>query len=120
MPGVNGAVKDNKFKDMRFVTTGLFPEVGGGGGLSLGNDKTKKMIESFGGRVTSSISGKADYIIIRKEPGSSKVSAARNRGVVMLDLRQLRQLLLGKTELEALKGAPPHLNARSRKWTLQS
>ena len=64
-----------------FVTTGVFPEVGGGVGLNLGKDRVKKMIESFGGRVTGSVSGKTDYLVVGKEPGMSKVSQARDRGV---------------------------------------
>lgn len=42
----------------KFVLTGLFPEVGGGSGLNLGKDRMIQMIESFGGQVTSSVSGK--------------------------------------------------------------
>jgi len=53
----------------RFVLTGVFPEVGGGCGLSMGKEKVKAMIESFGGRVTSAVSGKTDALISGKEPG---------------------------------------------------
>lgn len=45
------------------VLTGTFPEVGGGFGLNLGKDKTRAMIEKFGGRVTSAVSGKTDLLI---------------------------------------------------------
>jgi hypothetical protein len=30
------------------VLTGIFPEIGGGSGLSLGKDRLKAIIESFG------------------------------------------------------------------------
>ena len=56
-PGVNGAVA-GALDGKRFVLTGVFPELGGGAGLTLGKDKMKKMIESFGGKVTGSVSGK--------------------------------------------------------------
>merc|ERR1712003_561960 len=44
-----------------FVITGTFPEVGGGAGFQLGKDRVKKMIQSFGGKVASSISDRTDF-----------------------------------------------------------
>ena len=44
--------------------TGIFPELGGGGGLDLGKDRCKAMVEAFGGRVTGSVSGKTSYLIV--------------------------------------------------------
>merc|ERR1712238_32771 len=70
--------------DKTFVMTGLFPEVGGGAGLSLGKAKVKLLIESFGGRVTSAISGKTDFLIVGKKPGMSKVSKARARSKIVM------------------------------------
>jgi NAD-dependent DNA ligase len=106
-PGENGAVENTKLKDKRFVMTGTFPEVGGGAGLGLGKDKTKKMIESFGGKVTSAVSGKTDYLIIGMEPGASKVGKAKSKGVTMMDLRTIQQLLMGETDFENIDLAPP-------------
>lgn len=56
-PGINGAIA-GLFNGKKFVLTGVFPEVGGGSGLSLGKDRMTHMIESFGGKVTGSVSGK--------------------------------------------------------------
>ncbi|CAB9505460.1 DNA ligase [Seminavis robusta] len=84
MPGRNGASDETVFKGKTFVLTGLFPEIGGGGGLDLGKGSVKAMIESFGGRVTGSISGKTDCLVVGKEPGMSKVSKARDRAKVKL------------------------------------
>jgi BRCT domain type II-containing protein len=56
VPGMNGA-KACSLKGKTFVLTGIFPEVGGGQGLNLGKDKVETMITSFGGTVTSAISG---------------------------------------------------------------
>ena len=53
-PGVDGSI-EGRLQDVRFVATGLFPELGGGEGLKLGRDNLKRMIESFGGKVTGSI-----------------------------------------------------------------
>ena len=48
------------------------------------------MIESFDGRVTSSVSGSTDFLIVGKEPGLSKVSKARMQPRCRLvDLRTL-------------------------------
>merc|ERR1712232_798912 len=67
-PGVGGAIA-GRLDDKRFVATGVFPELGGGFGLKLGRDKLKEMIESFGGRVTGSISGKTNYVVVGDDPG---------------------------------------------------
>ena len=47
------------------------------------------MIESFGGRVTGSVSGKTTLLLVGKEPGASKVSAAESRGIRMIGLKDL-------------------------------
>ena len=53
--------------------------MGGGAGLSLGKAKVKKMIQSFGGRVTGSVSGRTDFLVVGKNPGFSKVSKGRKQ-----------------------------------------
>ena len=82
-PGVGNAVADALVLDgkpLTVVMTGLFPEIGGGAGLSLGKDKTKAMLTSFGAKVTGSVSGKTDILLCGKEPGMSKVTKGRNSG----------------------------------------
>ena len=37
---------------LQVVLSGIFPEVGGGKGLSLGKEKVTAMVEAFGGVVT--------------------------------------------------------------------
>jgi hypothetical protein len=75
-PGVGGATADSLY-GKTFVLTGLFPEVGGGSGLDMGKDKVKAMVQSFGGRVTSGVSGKTDVLVVGRSPGMSKVTKAR-------------------------------------------
>lgn len=89
-----------------FVITGTFPEVGGGAGFKLGKDRVKKMIESFGGKVASSVSGKTDVLVVGKLPGSSKVSKARaSRKISLLSIRDLK-LGLERGCLEGGKAKP--------------
>jgi len=106
-PGQAGAKDASLMEGKRFVITGTFPEVGGGIGLSLGKDAVKKMIESFGGKVTSAVSGKTDYLVVGKEPGRSKVSKAESRNLPMLNVRTLQKLMYGETDFEAVKQAEP-------------
>lgn len=93
-PGLNGAVAD-ALGGKTFVMTGLFPELGGGAGLDLGKGRCKAMIEAFGGKVTGSISGKTDYLVVGKAPGASKVSQAIAKGVPTLDIAGLKAVLEG-------------------------
>ena len=48
-------------------------QVGGGCGLELGKERVRKMIQSFGGKVTGSVSGRTDILVVGKQPGFSKV-----------------------------------------------
>ena len=63
-PGVNGAVA-NVLEGKKFVLTGTFPEIGGGAGLSLGKERTKSIIEDFGGKKLPCflLGANADYLI---------------------------------------------------------
>lgn len=103
-PGVNGAIPDC-LEGKTFVLTGVFPEIGGGKGLNLGKDKCKGMIESFGGRVTSAVSGKTNYLVVGKDPGASKVSKAMERSIPLIDVKALQDLMLGK--MHTLDAASP-------------
>jgi hypothetical protein len=88
IPGQDGYVKD-ALLGKTIVLTGIFPEVGGGAGLSLGKDKAKALCQQFGARVTSSISGKTSLLLVGKEPGMSKVSKAYDRHIPLVDLNEL-------------------------------
>lgn len=94
-PGKKGAVP-NALAGITIVITGVFPELGGGAGLTLGKERCKAMIESFGGRVTSAISGKTDVLVVGKDPGFSKVSQARSRPEIkLIDLGELKEVMHG-------------------------
>ena len=49
--------------------------------------------QSFGGRVTGSVSGQTDFVVVGKAPGATKVSAARSRGIPTPDLLGLKAAL---------------------------
>ncbi|KAL7551568.1 hypothetical protein ACHAWF_018419 [Thalassiosira exigua] len=102
-PGIDRAVK-GRLEGKRFVVTGVFPELGGGFGLKLGRDNLKAMIESFGGKVTSSISGKTDCVIVGDEPGAKRLDEAKRKGVPTIDRSALRRILKGKEELPPSSG----------------
>lgn len=108
VPG-SGAPKA-ALKGQTFVVTGVFPEVGGGEGLSLGKDRVKKMITSFGGKVTGSVSRKTDVLVVGKDPGFSKVSLARKHSTSLLSVHDVKVGLEKKGSLEdIMEAAKPML-----------
>ncbi|MBI2468324.1 MAG: NAD-dependent DNA ligase LigA, partial [Candidatus Rokubacteria bacterium] len=63
------------------------------GGLArLSRDEAKELIVRVGGRVTSSVSRKTDYVVVGKEPGS-KADDARRLGVATLDEGEFLRLV---------------------------
>ncbi len=57
----------------------------------LSRSEAKAFIEQRGGRVTGSVSGKTDYLVVGEDPGS-KLDKARDLGVPELDEDGLREL----------------------------
>jgi DNA ligase (NAD+) len=57
----------------------------------LSRDEAKALIVRLGGRVTSSVSRKTDYVVVGKEPGS-KADDAKRLGVTTLDEVELLRL----------------------------
>jgi DNA ligase (NAD+) len=67
-----------------FVLTGSLP--------TLTRDQAMAMIESRGGRVTSSVSKKTDFVLAGAEPGS-KLDKANQLGVKVIDEDEFRKVL---------------------------
>jgi DNA ligase (NAD+) len=67
-----------------------------GGLADLSRDEAKALISARGGKVTSSVSAKTDYVVAGADPGS-KLAKARELGVTILDEAGFRELLEGKT-----------------------
>jgi DNA ligase (NAD+) len=70
--------------DKTFVITGTLP--------SLKRSKAKKMLQDAGARVTSSVSGNTDYLVVGADAGS-KLDKARKLGVELLDESDLLRML---------------------------
>lgn len=73
-----------RFDSMTFVLTGTLP--------TLTREEAKAIIEANGGRVSSSVSGKTNYVLAGEAPGS-KLDKAHERGVPVLDEAGFRALL---------------------------
>jgi DNA ligase (NAD+) len=67
-----------------FVLTGTLP--------SMTREKATEKIEALGGRVTSSVSRKTDYVLAGAEPGS-KFDKAKELGVGIIDEAAFRKML---------------------------
>ena len=59
---------------------------------SLTRDAARELIERLGGRVTSSVTKKTDYVVVGESPGS-KAADARRLGVTILDEGAFRALV---------------------------
>jgi NAD-dependent DNA ligase (contains BRCT domain type II) len=58
----------------------------------LTRDQARERIEALGGKVTSSVSARTDYLVAGDDPGS-KYNRAVDLGVTVLDEQGLRELI---------------------------
>jgi len=75
---------DGRFAGKQFVLTGTLP--------NLTRDEARALIEACGGRVTSSVSKKTDFVVAGEEAGS-KLDKAQDLGVTVIDEAALRSML---------------------------
>ncbi|MGJ8640694.1 MAG: NAD-dependent DNA ligase LigA [Opitutaceae bacterium] len=78
------AAPDGAFSDKVFVLTGSLP--------SMTRGEATKLIESVGGRTSSSVSKKTDYVIAGEASGS-KYAKAEKLGITILDEAAFKELL---------------------------
>ena len=62
------------------------------GTLSVPRDVVKEKIESLGGKVTSSVTKKTDYVIVGDAPGS-KETKAKELGITILSEEEYNNLI---------------------------
>lgn len=82
---VVGQAADQRFAGKQFVLTGKLD--------NLTRDEARALIEACGGRVTTSVSKKTDYVVAGEEAGS-KLDRAQALGVPVIDEATLRKMLL--------------------------
>lgn len=73
---------DNRFEGLTFVLTGTLP--------TMKRDEAKKLIESFGGKVSGSVSKKTNFVVAGEEAGS-KLVKAQELGIEILSEAELME-----------------------------
>jgi DNA ligase (NAD+) len=81
---LNSADQNLQLTGKSFVLTGTLP--------TLKRDEAKDLIQKAGGKVTSSISAKTDYVVVGEDAGS-KLEKAQSLGLELLSESELLELL---------------------------
>ena len=79
-----GQAKSNKLTGLTFVITGTLP--------TLSRDQAKELVKQNGGKASSSVSKKTDYLLAGSEPGS-KYDMAEKLGVKIIDENTFLKLI---------------------------
>ena len=77
-------IKDNRFEGKTFVLTGTLE--------SFKRSEASKIIESFGGKTSSSVSKKTDYVLAGAEAGS-KLDKANALGVSVISEEEFKEMI---------------------------
>lgn len=77
-------IKDNRFEGLTFVLTGTLP--------TYTRDEAGKIIESFGGKTSGSVSKKTSFVLAGEEAGS-KLDKANQLGVRVIDEEEFRKMI---------------------------
>lgn len=84
----------HKLKGQTFVSTGIFPELGGGAGINIGKERLRKMIESFGGTYKDHLSKKdTTFLIEGKNKGKEKSQKAYDWQIPKMSLHELKMYI---------------------------
>ena len=75
---------DNRFEGKTFVLTGTLP--------TLSRNEASDIIEKFGGKTSSSVSKKTDYVLAGEEAGS-KLTKAKDLGVKIIDENEFMEMI---------------------------
>ncbi len=97
----------NELDGQRFVLTCTWPGLGGEG-LTAGKDAVKAIIEKHGGKVTSGFSKITNFLVIGTTPGPKKVLDAHKQGIQIMELDQIRSIIVNNDmEVSDLTGPYP-------------
>ncbi len=77
-------IKDNRFEGMTFVLTGTLS--------TYGRKEAQEIIESFGGKASSSVSKKTTYVLAGEAAGS-KLQKATDLGVTIINEEQFAEMI---------------------------
>lgn len=77
-------IKDNRFEGMTFVLTGTLP--------TYKRSEASKIIESFGGKTSSSVSKKTNYVLSGESSGS-KLDKANSLGIPVIDENEFNKMI---------------------------
>ena len=77
-------IKDTRFSGKTFVLTGTLP--------SMTRSEASAIIESFGGKTSSSVSKKTDFVLAGEEAGS-KLEKAQKLGVQIISEEELKEMI---------------------------
>jgi len=78
------AKKEMPLSGKTFVLTGALD--------TMTRDEARRMIEAMGGRVSSSVSMKTDFVVVGRDPGS-KYQKARSLGIKTMDEAEFRKMV---------------------------
>ncbi len=81
----NKVTVDNRFEGKTFVLTGALP--------GYTREEASAIIESFGGKTSSSVSKKTDFVLAGEDAGS-KLTKAQSLGVTIIDEARFREMIL--------------------------
>lgn len=76
--------KEGKLKGLTFVFTGALK--------TMSRHEAEELVKSEGGRVSSSVSKRVDYVVVGENPGS-KFEKAKNLGIKMIDEDEFLKLI---------------------------
>ena len=77
-------INDNRFEGMTFVLTGTLP--------TYKRSEASKIIESFGGKTSSSVSKKTSYVLSGESSGS-KLDKANQLGIPVIDENEFNEMI---------------------------
>lgn len=80
----NAVIKDERFIGLTFVLTGTLP--------TLKRSEAQKIIESYGGKASSSVSKKTSYVLAGEEAGS-KLDKANALGIKIINENEFMEMI---------------------------